>query len=268
MLARQPLRNRAHLRLRLRERAARREPAVHRQVVRRAVTRRLLVERERRPQLGAHRKIESRRHDADDDRLIAVGAHGASDDRRIRAETPPPQAVAEHDALRVRGHLFVGAERAPDRRVRVERVEERGGDEEAEDALRLVAAHQVRVPPERRRQMLDRAALELAPPVEKIGARHGFAAADPLRRRRQRHDDAIDVVHVVGMHQQRVDDAEDGGVGADGERERHHDGGRQHRTLRERPHHKAEVHGQTIHRRPSTDGWQVDPAQTCRPPTI
>ena len=64
------------------------------------------VERQRRPQLGVHRperrEHEARRHHADDRVELAVEAHRAADDPRIAAETPLPQAVADHGAARVR----------------------------------------------------------------------------------------------------------------------------------------------------------------------
>src|SRR6185503_20294178 len=88
---------------------------------------------------------------------------------------------------------------------------------EAERPLRLVASDQVGVPPFHRREVIDRAG-EIAPPVEEVRRRDGFAAGAEVDRRDLRdRDDAIDRRHVEGTYQQRVDDAEDGGVGAEPE---------------------------------------------------
>src|SRR4029450_11018683 len=84
----------------------------------------------RRPVFG-RRDIEPAdvfRHDPDDHARYAVGPHDAPDRRRVAAEPLHPASVTQHD-WRAPGHLVVcGRERASERCVYAQHLEEVAGD--------------------------------------------------------------------------------------------------------------------------------------------
>ena len=85
---------------------------------------------ERHPELGpGDRKVERRRHHADDQRRRAVEHRLAADDVRVAAEAPFPQSVSEHRHWSRAGHVVVCSSA---------RVRSSGGD--AEDAEEIVRA--------------------------------------------------------------------------------------------------------------------------------
>ena len=137
-------------------------------------------ERERRPDLRAHGKVETRRRDADDLVLAAVDVDRLPDDRRVGGESALPQAVAEHDAPMPSDGLFFGQKRAAGGRLRRRASAKKSArDEKSLHVLGLVPADEVDRPPLERGEVLERAALP--PEVEVVGRarwpRGGFVVA-------------------------------------------------------------------------------------------
>src|ERR1700677_2861048 len=96
-------------------------------------------ERERRPDFRCHRKIELRRHDADHQVIHVVQPYGGADDVAVAAESPLPEAMAEDHFTLAARLIFAGAERAAERRLHAEHIEEIDIDQRLIDALRLAA---------------------------------------------------------------------------------------------------------------------------------
>ena len=176
MIARQPWAIASHLRRRVVERPAGSQAADDRQIVRGAVA----AASSRSNASGAHtsaphRKVEARRHDADDQRLRAVDQDRASDDRRIGAEAPLPQPVAEDDACGVgrRFPLPAGtcgrAPAAPSSAAKNPATRKPCTRSGSSRPTRF-ASHQ-----SQRRQVLDRAAGKSRRQSRKSAARHGLA---------------------------------------------------------------------------------------------
>ncbi len=95
---------------------------------------------QRRPELGAARVVEARRHHPDHRLALAVESDGASDDRRVTAEAIDPGVVAEHEDIGATRHVVMGLQRAPEHRPDPERVEERTGDAGIRQARRVAVA--------------------------------------------------------------------------------------------------------------------------------
>ena len=97
--------------------------------------RELAVERD--PQLLVHREGESRRHDADDGRRLAVDADAFADDVAAGPEIALPELVADERHLLGARLVVGGGKIAPDHRGDSEDAEEIGGDVGAGIALRI-----------------------------------------------------------------------------------------------------------------------------------
>ena len=94
---------------------------------------------ERRPDFGAHRKVESDGRDPDDFVLLAVEQDRSTEDVRIASESTLPEALAHDDTAMLARPLLVRPESAPERRLHAERSKEVGRDAEALNALGIVA---------------------------------------------------------------------------------------------------------------------------------
>ncbi len=191
MLRDEPLIDDGHLRLRILERAALRQPADHRQVAHAAVCRGVRVEGQRRPELRAEWKVEALRSDTDDFVLRPVDLHRAAHQRRIPAESALPQSVAEnHPAVSADG-FFLRSEVPPDDRLNPDGRQEIRGHKEPRNALRLITPHQIGVPPLIRRQPLEHIGLLL--PIQKVGGGDRLAPIDIVVSRMREQHDAVDV---------------------------------------------------------------------------
>ena len=137
-------------------------------------------------------------------------------------------------------NLVIRLEQPAECRVDPQHRKEIGGDEESADALRIVGAGEARVPPAERREPLE--AVRLLPPVEEVGGGDGlFGVADVAMIGLRDDREPIDVGEGEGVEDQRVDDAEDGGVGAETQRERQHDDGARRRALHHRAHRIPQI---------------------------
>src|SRR6185369_15629706 len=100
----QPLCDRSHISLRLRERHSGFEPADR--LVRDGISRlpSLRSHRQRHPELGCLlRKTKTRRHYTDDCATYSIEADLLTNDRRVAAKVSPPKPVAQND-----NHVFAG----------------------------------------------------------------------------------------------------------------------------------------------------------------
>ena len=229
--------DRRHLDTRAAEVHAGREPRHGREVVCASLLRQIVDgQRQRRPDLGAERKIEGARHDADDFVRPPVEHEEAADDPRIAAKPPLPQGVAQHDDGH-RGRIDIGSHEGPPRGGRCsQNCEERRGHRGAGDLFgaRLplqgvpVVAHG--------RDVGERRAL--GAPLAEIGRRYAVRPRQVRSRRigRRNHHQRGRIGIRQGPPEDGVHGAEDHGRSADAERQRQHGRQRERRTLREHAH--------------------------------
>ena len=183
------------------------------------------VERERRPQLGARRKYEARRHHTDDRARKVVDPHDATDDARIGAEPAMPETVAQDDDVRrIRVAGVVGGEHAAERRTRGEHMEIARCHAVAVDALGVVDTGEVRVEPPERRELAEAA---IAPrQIEIVRRRHHGLIEAWIRRRHLGHDDeAGGILRRDRMKHERARHTVNDGRATDAEGEAEHRGG-------------------------------------------
>ena len=159
----------------------------------------------------AHERHEVRAQDADDPERLAIQHERLADGVGAAAEPALPQAVRDHrDRLRFVGRL----NRAP-------QLDTRAGDREVVrrypdrlDALRLTATRQVHAPREARDQGIEGAALGLE--VGEVGERERLAIR--ARPDEREGDESARIAQRQRPQQDRVDQREHRGVGADRER--------------------------------------------------
>ncbi|HWT44914.1 MAG TPA: hypothetical protein VN085_03070 [Vicinamibacterales bacterium] len=156
---------------------------------------------------------ELARHDRQDRSRPSVQREGRADNCGIGAEPPHPDAVPEHDAVGIRVAAVKGV---TDEGAHAEHVEERRRDAGAGNLLGIAA------PREGEREVTDRGhpgkARRLRAEVHhpRGGERRRLAVGFPVP---QEHDVAR-IGERQRTEQHGVDDAEDGRVGADADRQR------------------------------------------------
>ena len=209
------------------------------------------ADEERPPQLDLDvRELEVRRHHADDLDGRAIELDLPAEHVRIRGEALPPERMADHDDPRCLDE--VGRfECPPQERRRAQQLEKARRDEGQRDPLGVVGAG-------------DRAARELRPhvsghlaelpafrlPVAEVEIRRavGQVLADVPG---PEHGDPLGlVVRQVAQHH-RLEHAEDGGVGADTERQRQHRDRGEGRILDQRADAEPEILQEAVH------GWRI-----------
>ena len=172
-----------------------------------------------------------------DGELTIVHRDHASDRGRIGTEPPAPEAVAEDDGLPAVGRVLGGGEVAADCRLHAEHPEEVRRDPHAADPFGFAVRDQRRDPRPDERHVLERVAA-LAPVEERrvadVAGRSGRAAlAD--------RDEPIGIRVRQRAEQHGVEDAEDRGVRADAERQRHERDGREAGRTPKQPRGVADV---------------------------
>jgi hypothetical protein len=253
MFARHALADRAHLGVGLRRTHAGFQPGDDADVTGVAVRRHveILVDRgtrnvagaSRHPEFGARtgrrlgrdeRPEEVARHHGDHEPRTAVQRDRPADDRRIAAEPARPQPVAEHDGGRIRA---AAVKRVAEERTRAEHVEERGRHAGSLDRLGLAGAGERVADVRQRGGALE--ARRLAAEVEHPARPHrvGRTLGRPVP---QEHEPA-GVGERQRPQERRIDDAEDGRVGADAQREREDRHGRESGRLAEPAHRVRQV---------------------------
>ncbi len=209
------------------------------------------IHRERHPELRrVAQTLEAGRHDADHGVLPrrAAERERAPEDLRIGAESALPQTVAQNDHVRRLGHeVLVGLKHAAARRRHAQQRKVRRRDEFSVDALGLLG-------PDHRHAL----AVEGGDVLEALRSR---APIDVVRIRgppafHSRAHDIAPQFHERGRIlvrerplADRVDEAEDGRVRADADRERQHRDDREARRFAERPQRVAHILRQRLERR-------------------
>ena len=197
--------------------------------------------------IGGDDWTESRRQHADD--LVRFARqHGHAPNRRwLGAEAAPPQPVADdRDAARV-GHAVAGHEVAAERRRAAEHRQVLVRHLLAGERFGLGVAAERRTPAAHRRHALD--LRELRAPIHDVARRSPFvgrATAGPQVL--PQHHQAIGAWIRQRPQHQRVDDGEDGGVGADAQRQREDGDGREPGRPQQRPDGVAQILQGRLHR--------------------
>ena len=180
-------------------------------------TERLRLDPDRHPQLSVIRKVESRRHDPHDGDGLAVERDALADDVRGAAEPPPPEAVAKDHDLVPAAPFFFSEKGAAVHGHPAEQREEVGGDDRTIQPLRLTNPRQREAGPAVARDRTERSTPRTHVHEEGIGIvddrKPHLGGGSPEA------DDAIGIVEWQGTEDGRVDDAEDGDVGADANRQ-------------------------------------------------
>ena len=196
-------------------------PDAHRQIhaqVRDVRKRMPRIECQRRPDfhVRAGRKLERRRHHADDDIRHRVELNRLPNHRWICAERPAPEAVAQHHDAVGPDHALITRESPPERGVRLQHVEQIRRRTQPWHVLRIAGALVGEVDVPIRCHRLERLCLTL--PVVERRNRHRPLIALRIDLPQDRNLLRLLIRQRVQHH--GLDDAEDRGVGADAERQR------------------------------------------------
>ena len=208
---------------------------------------------------GDHALKPSRRHAHDRERL-AVQREGPAGDLRIGVELASPEIVANHRHGMAIGHfVLTGQEEPPELRLEPERGEIVRGHDAAEDLGGLRPGRELQ-----RRGGIVRGELRYGARaiavVPVVG--HRDREREPLGAMRERlvhFDQAGGVLDGERAEEQRADEADDRGRGADAEPQRHH--GEESEPARPRQHS-----GAMLHVAPQPHGSLLSPIVSGRPP--
>ena len=177
------------------------------------------VEPDRPPQLHLLlREREPGRHHTDHFDARPVEIDDAPNHARIGAEPGTPQAVAQHGHRRGARPVFLGGERTAEAGRCPHHVEERRGNARRRHALRILRTREARLLVAVHRHALERPALLRVQEVERV--RHRQLVELRKRRRGVTEDhEPFGIRERQRAQQHRVDDREDGDVGADPNRQ-------------------------------------------------
>ena len=181
------------------------------------------------PHLGVAGLVHRWTHNADDGVGLAIKVYGFSDGAGIGGVVRSPEFVTENDFVVLSGAVLFGAEDASVDGFDAEDGEEAGGDGACADGFGFSGAGDVKVCAGVEGHGFEDVVLFL--PVEEVGGGDGediCSGKAGLRRSVPDLNDAIDVAEGEWLEQDLVDDAKDGGVGADAEG--HDDGGDERET--------------------------------------
>jgi hypothetical protein len=146
--------------------------------------------------------------------------------------------VTQHDHAFASRLFLVRTERAPERQVGPQQLEEIRRHRRAGKPLGLTADRQVEVRIRRERRQMRKRARALSP-IDEVRRSHG-PGVPVLEIPFLNHDQPIGVRIGQRLDQQRVADAEDRGIGCDPESQGQNRGGRKHRRTPE--HADGQVH--------------------------
>ena len=185
------------------------------------------------------RKVEARRHDSDHSDGLAVESNAPAHDVGGTAEPPPPETIAQDRDFVAAGPLFFREKGAAPRGHPAEQLEEVGGDDRALQPFRLTTPRQreavCRIPCDGTERATPRTH------VHEEGIRIVDDRKAHLGRRSPEADDSVGIVERQGIEERRVDDAEDGDVGADANRQGEQRNCREGGTPPQSPHAIAHV---------------------------
>ena len=245
----QPGRNRIHFGARRRDGRRRSQASQHDEGIPSAAPLVLPVraEPQRLPELDLRiRELEPRGHHADDldGRLLQLDR--SAEHASIRAEPLPPETVADDDGAPV-GAEIARLEGAAEERRRAQELEEARADLRQEDPLRTSATGQRaagELRPDVGRHLLERRAPLLPVAKVQVGGAIGQVLADVPGP----HDrDAIGVVVREVAQDDGAEDAEDGRVRPDAQRERQHGDGRKPWALQQRSETIPKISNPAVH---------------------
>ena len=161
-----------------------------------------------------------RRQHTNDGVALAVERERTAEDVRRSAELVLPEPVAHDDDPASTWQIFVGTKGPAECRARLNHLEEPGADRAGENRFRIAAVRARELP-----ESINRHAGEpgrCALPVVEVRGRHR-EGRQAWKRRLRRHmketNEAIGLVVRQRPQQDGIDDAENGGVGADAEGE-------------------------------------------------
>ena len=202
---------------------------------------------ERQPHIGLLRLAEDRREHADDRVRRAVEAQRAAEDVGRSAERAAPQRIADDGDGRGVGALLFFREYAAEHGRHAHEREEIRRDARARQAARVGVLLPVDVGglhagdffPE-----VCRVAQELVVGISVVEI--DAAAAGQDFRGPDEHD-AVGLGHAEAAEEKRLEDGEDGGVGAEGERHGGDDDGERGAAPREEPQRGPEVEEERVH---------------------
>jgi hypothetical protein len=179
MLARQDLRDPQNIRVGLRQRHSRLQPAVHAE--RPLLTRRVGSQRERNPDidLGEVADFDLGREHAGHGRRTPIEHQCLPDDRWIAVQLPIPIAVADDDLTRGAGCVRSVSEGAAHVQLRAPEVDQVRGHAARLQATRVTAPREHHTAPRRRRERIERR--ELRPVVQELRNRERSAIPAAMR---------------------------------------------------------------------------------------
>src|SRR3989454_9297976 len=191
------------------------------------------------------RKTEISWHDAHHSEALAIELNTSAQYVRIHAKSPPPESVTQNNNAIMPGFPFLAQDRPalggppPQRGKKVRR------SPNALQRFGLALAGDVRGPILIRCQALE--ALALLPPVEEIGGRH-WLTVTTLRPLFPNSGQSVEVRKSDRAAKEKVREAEDGGVGANAEREGERRNSREPWFSRQHPRAIPQVLPQDLHR--------------------
>ena len=201
---------------------------------------------------------------ADDLARRAVDDQRPADGRGIAAEAAQPEAVAEEHGLRSARRVVRAAEQAPDQRPRPQERQDAVGDLDHLHLLRL------RQPGHRRLVVVPHAAVGEGLALLAVGEVERWPLVDPVPAETRRGvpdpDQAVRLRVRQRLQEHAADDAEDGGVGADPDRQGDDGDGGEQRCASEAADGVAELAGDRAHGTPSfrsAGGWSRTGGGRC-----
>ena len=162
---------------------------------------------------------ESRRQHPDDLVRLAVQNEGRANRGRVAAEPPLPQPVREHECPGPARDIVLGHEQAAGCRATAEHRQQVGRDSQRADAFRLAAAGDRGVGADGNGHIRE-GGLTVAN-VEVLGRREPVLGDAETGRSVPQHHQAFGFRIGQGPQEHAGGHAEEGGVGADAERQRH-----------------------------------------------
>ena len=175
-----------------------------------------------RDDLGLRRIGNRRLEHADDGRRPVAELHRLADDRRVALERRAPEAMRQHRRARGLRAIIGGVEQPADHGPKAHHAEVRAADDAGADDPRLAETDQREV--EGREVAEGRDGRDARAQVAQLRDREVGVLAAPAFRALADVDQPIFVVVDERPQQHAADHAEDGGVGADAERQREDDG--------------------------------------------
>ena len=193
-------------------------------------------ESQRKNQLGfprTSRELERLRHHTDHRVRPRIDGHRAPDDGAVAQEPAPPIAMGEDDRLRRARRVVRLREPAAQQRLHVERIQDAMGHHQHSRQFGLPRTSDGCDAETPQSEVLKRPVLVAIREVHRRRTTHAGVTGRHPRRGVPDANQCLRVRIWERTDQHALDDAEDGGVAADAQRQRQHHGGRECRILSE-----------------------------------